>query len=282
MVFGQSCFAQTSISIAPIVGGKAYTCSYGADNRFNQLYSEQVNTDVNNPYFTFRAKKVSFRPEINLGIQLGLSLNDGKHLIGIEWSTDGAGTMSKTTHFTSTNTSGFVPQASYNTYGNHTSYFQTGFVYNRLSLRYSWKMTRTNALMNVYLVPDISLIFGKANSKNWLYENDTVADNSAYFHNDSRLLSTEINSNYWGTPSILLGLGIRADFKTKKTKKYLFSIDIGYKHGFKTIIGSQETLVIADSGKKFAIINELESTGSGVYFQISRSFKLHTWAKKGN
>lgn len=277
-MFGQRCFAQTSISIAPLIIGKAYFCSYGSDFRFNQLYSEQNAQYIPNPYYTFGAKKFSYRPSIDIGIQVELSLKDNKHRIGIEWASDASGTMSKTTSFVTTNTCGIsVP---YKTYGSYQSYFQSGFTYNRISLRYHLRLTKQNSIINLYLVPELTLSFGKANSATWLYENDTVTMNSTYFHNDAKSLSSEIFASYNGRKSILAGIGLRADFKTLKQKKHLFSLDISYKQGYKVISYSQHTNVIYDSGKVFGITNELTATGSGLYLQLSRSFTLYKWKNK--
>lgn len=278
MMFGQTCFAQTSISIAPLVIGKAYFCSYPGDERFSQFYSEQTSQYVPNPYFTFGAKKFSYRPSIDIGLQAEISFKNGKHRLGIEWATDASGTMSKITYFRTANTYGVsVP---YKTYGTYTSYFQTGFVYNRISLRYHRRLTKENAAANVYAVPEIALTFGQQNSARWIYENDTTLINSTYFHNDAKSLSTEHYAEYIGRKSLLIGIGVRADFKTLKQKKYLFSLDLSYRQGFKMIAYSSHTEVIYDSGKVFAISNGLSSTGSGIYLQLSRSFRLHQWNKE--
>jgi hypothetical protein len=277
IVFGQRCFAQTSISIAPLVIGKAYFCSYGSDYRFNQLYSEQNSQYTPNPYYTFGAKKFSYRPSIGIGIQVELSLKDGKHRIGLEWASDASGTMSKTTDFQTANTFGItVP---YKTYGSGTSYFQSGFTYNRISVRYHSRLTKQNSIINLYLVPELTLTFGIANNATWLYEHDTISMNNTYFHNDAKSLSRENSAYYIGQKSILAGIGLRADFKTPKHKKYLFSLDLSYKQGYKVISYSQHTTVIYDSGKVFGITDGLSATGSGLYFQLSRSFTLYKWKK---
>jgi hypothetical protein len=282
LMLGQYSIAQTSISIAPLVIGKVYTCSYGSDFRFSQLYSEQLNTDVQNPYMTFRAKRMSIRPSIDLGLQVELAFNDNKHRLGLEWAQDGTGTMSKSTHFTTVNSVG-VPDSlipDYKTYGNYTSYFHTGFVFNRISLRYQWRLTQEDAVFVTYIMPELAVIIGQENRQSWLYENDTLVSNATLFHNDAKIVSTEINAYYNGGTSVLLGVGLKTDIFTKKQHKYLFSVDLSFKQGFKEIAGSTEAVVIEDSGKKFAIINELVATGSGFYLQISRSFRLKTWAKK--
>lgn len=279
-MFGQKCLAQTSVSIAPLVIGKAYFCSYGSDFRFSNLYSEQTNTDVQNPYFTFRAKKFSYRPSIDIGIQVELGFQDNKHRLSFEWASDASGTMSKSTHLTTTNTVGMPDSLTspYKTYGNYTSYFQTSFAYNRISLRYQRRVTNKDASFVTYIVPEIALTFGKANSQSWLYDNDTVANNSSFFHNDAKLLSTEVEAYYYGGTSLLLGIGLKSDIFTNK-HKYLFSIDVSYKQGFRNIVSSNQTELILDSGSKFAIVNELVASGSGLYLQLSRSFTLKKWMK---
>ncbi len=274
-MFGQRCFAQTSISIAPLIIGKAYFCSYPSDFRFNQLYSEQSSQYVPNPYYTFGAKKFSYRPSIDIGIQFELSLKNNKHRIGLEWASDASGTMSKTTDFATTNTYGVsVP---YKTYGSGTSYFQSGFTYNRISLRYHYMLTNQNSIINLYFVPELTFTFGKSNSASWLFEIDTNTMNTTYFHNDAKSLSREINAYYNGQKSVLAGVGLRADVKTHKQKKYLFTLDISYKQGYKVISYSQHTTVLYDSGKVFGITDGLSATGSGLYLQISRYFTLHKW-----
>jgi hypothetical protein len=281
MLFGQISFAQTSFYIAPLIIRKAYFCSYPNDQRFGAIYSQQTNINVENPYFSFNAQKFSFRPELDIGIQAEVSFDNKKHRLGLEWASDATGTMSKTTFFASNNTIGYTgPALEYTTYGNGTGFFQTGFTYNRISLRYQRRLTKEKTAISVYVIPELSFIFGKENRQSWVYENDTLANNSIFFHNDARRLSTEISAYYFGKKAILPGIGIRVDFNTMKKNKYLFSIDLSYKQGIISLAGSDHTQIILDSGKTFAITNSLVARGSGLYFQISRSFRLYTLKKR--
>lgn len=278
-MIGKLSIAQTSISIAPLMIGKAYFCSYPTDYRFTTFNTTFNNPDVANPYFSFSAKKISFRPGINLGIQVDLSLKNGKHRVGLEWATDASGTMSRTIDFSSAN---FVvtPPPPYKTYGAYTNYFQTAFMYNRLSLRYQTRLTKENSKADLYLIPDVTLTFGQPNSSSWFYDYDTTNIKSTYFYNDARVIFSEITSSYSGFKTFLLGLGLRLDLKTLNQKRYLFSIDLSCKLGYKTIVSSAHKYVIEDSGGVFGIVNGLSSAGSGMYLQLSRSFMLHSWKEK--
>ena len=68
-----------------------------------------------------------------------------------------------------------------------------------------------NSTINLYLVPELTLTFGKANSATWLYENDTLTMNSTFLHNDVKSLSTEHRAYYNGQKS-LIGYRLKSRF----------------------------------------------------------------------
>lgn len=222
----------------------------------------------------FRAKRFSFRPGIDIGLQLEVVIKNDKHRFGFEWASDGCGTMSKTTIFGTTNTFGSPEPLLYKTYSNSTGYFQTGFKYNRFSLRYQRRLTSMESAMRVFIIPEVTLIKGEGNRAEWIYENDSISNNSILFHNNSKIEATKISANYWGGSALLFGLGFKTDFYTPKSKKYLFSLDLSCRLGYKAIGGSQHKTIINDSGEVFALNYELATSGSGLYLQLSRSFKL--------
>ena len=282
IMFGQRCFAQTSISISPLIINKIQTCSYGGDFRFSRFYTEQSSQEVMNPYYTFKAKKFKYsNGSIDIGLKIDVNFKNGNQRLGLEWATDGAGTTSKTHDFASTNTVGYTLPLPYKTYGTYTSYNNDiGFKYNRITVRYEKKITKITSSINLFIVPEISMTFGSANVATLNYYNDTISNNSTFFHNDARELEYAIQSYRNGRKSLLFGLGVRADFKLKKKNIYLFSFDVGFKQGIRIIHSAEYKRVVFDSGKTFGINNELVSRGSGLYFQISRSFKLYTFKKK--
>ena len=282
IMFGQRCFAQTSISIVPLIINKVQTCSYGGDDRFSKFYTEQSSQEVINPYYTFKAKKFKYsNGSISIGLKIDMSFKNGNQRLGIEWATDGAGTTSKTYNFASTNTVGYTLPLDYKTYSIATSYNNDiGFTYNRISIRYEKKITKKSSVLDLFIVPEISMTYGSANMATLYYYNDSISNNSTFFHNDAKELELSIQSYRSGRKSILFGLGLRADFKLKKKNIYLFSFDVGFKQGIRIIHSAGYKRVIYDSGKTFGIYNELVSRGSGLYFQISRSFTLFRFKKK--
>jgi hypothetical protein len=280
-MFGQGVLAQTSISISPLFIGKAYFCSYASDYRFSSFYSEQVSNDVQNPYFNYSAKKFSYRPSIKIGLQLEFKFNKDKHRLGFEWAQDASGTMSKSTAFVHMNTLGIPDSLKPDniSYGNYTSYFMTGFLYNRLSFRYHRKITSNNLMFVTYIIPEATFIFGRENKSEWSFDMDTMTNNSTFYHNNARIVRNDILSVYSGKSSLMLGIGLKSDIYTPKKHIYLFSIDLSYKQGFKTIIATIDNSIFVDTGKKIGIVNQLVSRGSGLYFQISRSFTFKSWNK---
>ena len=198
-MFGQRCFAQTFISISPLIINKIQTCSYGGDFRFSRFYTEQSSQEVMNPYYTFKAKKFKYsNGSIAFGLKIDVNFKNGNQRLGIELATDGAGTTSKTHDFASTNTVGYTLPLTYKTYGTYTSYnSDIGFTYNRITARYEKRMTRESAALKLFFVPEISLTFVNPQRATLTYYNDTISNNSTFFHNDARILETSIESFRW-------------------------------------------------------------------------------------
>lgn len=280
MLFGKSAFSQTTFFISPLINYKVQLSSYSVHQYFGTYYSEYTYLGHQNPYYTFKAKKISGRPSINIGIRAGLTLANKKHLVYLEWSQDEAGTMSKTTSLQTPNYYGapnLIP--TYPVYTNGTRYFQSGFAYDRLSLGYGIRLTKEKTLTKIYFITDFSIIFGGKNRATWYYEMDSTANTSTYYYNDAKEVSTEITAYHWGRTSALLGIGIKTDIgaKFKGKEHYLFSLEVNYRQGFQPIGGSISTTHIEDNGKIIAFANELITKGSGIYFQISRKFQLYPW-----
>lgn len=129
--FAPNILGQTTISISPLVNYKLLICGYPTDQVFG-IYSENQQTAIQNPYYSFHAKRISHRPSINIGARLTINFTNKKHFLIGEWSQDEMGVMSKTNSFGTANTNG-TPDPGYKTYGNGISYFQSGFVFNRFS-----------------------------------------------------------------------------------------------------------------------------------------------------
>lgn len=278
MLFGQNVVAQTTFYITPLINYKLLFCSYPSDQRFGNFYSEQTSFGNQNPYYTFEAKKVSTRPSINIGLRAGVSLKNKKHIIHFEWSQDEAGTMSKISSFQTPNLYGSNDIPSYNTYGHYIGYFQSGFAYNRLSLGYGIRLTNEQFPTSVYFMGDISIVYGGKNKATWSYEQDQT-NTSIYYHNNAEWISDEINAYHLGVTSALIGIGIKTDIGliVNQKKKYLFSMEINYKQGFKSIGSSTYTTLIDDNNETIGFVNELITRGSGIYFQVSRNIQLFPW-----
>lgn len=278
MLIGQNVVAQSTFFVTPLINYKIEFCSYPSDQRFGNLYSEQSFFGIQNPYYSFEAKKASTRPAINIGLRVGASFRGHKHILHLEWSQDGAGTMGKTSQLTTTNLEGSNIVPEYSNYINGIGYYQTGFAYNRISLAYGVRLTQEKYLCKLYLTTDFSTVFGDENSMNKYYEQSPTST-SVYYHNNAKHLSTEINSYHFGVVSSLIGIGVKGDIgvKIKDKSLYLFSAEVNYRQGFKVIGSSLHTTRILDNNEVIGFSNELVTKGSGVYFQISRNIQLYPW-----
>lgn len=275
--------AQTSFFISPLVNYKIQFCNYQGGPKLGsktEYFPEQNNIYPQNPYYSFSAKRLSTRPAIELGLRAGVSFQNKKHVLTLDWSTDEAGTMSKTTSLKVLNG---VDTTQYKTYSQSLGYFQSGFVFHRFSLGYGIRLTKEKSPTRIYFTSDVSIAFGSSNSASWYYEN-YPENTSVYYHNNARWVSTEINARHLGVTSALFGLGIKGDigFNTKKKPIYLFSLSINFRHGIRTLGYSNYITIIEDSGQKVAFSNSLSTNGSGLYFQFSRNIQLYPWKlKKG-
>jgi hypothetical protein len=276
LLFGSKLLAQTTFSVSPLVNHKLHFCSFTGTHVTKHL-TENNPTLVPNPYFSFDAKRISNRPAIDIGIRGELGFQNSKYLLNVEFASDASGTMSKTIHFATTNHYP-LPAPSYKTYGQGIGYVQGGFVYNRLSLQYGYRLTNENRPYKIYLLTDFSIIYGKANQSTWVFEADSTYI-STYFHNDAKNIYSENNFYYYGKTSVLFGIGLKGDigFKTKKKEHYLFSLEAFMRQGTRFIMFSSHEQIIEDNNKQIGFINGLGTRGSGIYFQISRKFQLYPW-----
>lgn len=281
LLFGQKIVAQTTFYITPLVNYKLMFSGYGYDQRFG-FYSENQPSHLQNPYYSSGVKRISHRPSINIGFRLSASLNESKHLLMFEWSQDEAGNMSKTTEFTTTNTTGTMP-STYPIYSLGTSYFQSSFAFNRFTIQHGFCLSKESFSSKIYLMSDLSLAVGSDNRMEWINEN-TLSNNSVYYHNQAKLVSTKNIAMYYGGKYLMIGLGLKADISVniKNTKKYLFSLETNYRQGFKVMAVSENIKLINDNNNLVAFSNGLVSKGSGIYIQLSRKFKFHSIKKKSS
>ncbi|MEN9326429.1 MAG: hypothetical protein RI943_850 [Bacteroidota bacterium] len=265
-LFAPFTMAQTTFSISPLVNHKLL---------FNGFSRVENQIQAVNPYFNFYPKLISNRPSINIGLRLTMNFKNDGHLLMCEWSQDAMGTMSKTTTLGTSNTYG-LPEPAFKTYSIGTSYFQSGFVFDRFSLFYGRKLTKDKSLQKVWMLFDFSFAKSFDNQAEWKYEN-FPENNSVYYHNNATFLSKEIKAYSIKGIYALLGFGLMTDFSIRLKKKnlYLFTAEAQYRQGFKTMGFSTETTLINDTGETIAFLNSISSKGSGVYFQISRKFQLY-------
>jgi hypothetical protein len=265
--------AQTTFSISPLVNYKLLICSYPTDQSFG-FYSENQQINPQNPYYNFYAKRISHRPSINIGLRLDASLDNEKYTVMGEWSQDATGTMSKTTSLNTTNTYG-LPDPPYKTYSDGVNYFQNGFVFNRFSLFGGLRITKQEFLTKVWILLDYSLAITKSNQMFWNYENFSE-NNSEYYYNNAKWVKTETQAEIYKGVYSLIGVGLKADvfLKFNSNPTYIFTAETHFRQGLRLMSHGSETTVIDDNGEILAFLNTLSSKGSGIYFQISRRFKI--------
>ncbi|MES2589699.1 MAG: hypothetical protein V4622_12025 [Bacteroidota bacterium] len=279
ILFGQNIFAQTTISISPLINYKLLICGYPTDQMFG-IYSENQSINPQNPYYSFYAKRISHRPSINIGLRVTANLKGDKHVLTAEWSQDEMGTMSKTTALVTSNTFG-LPEPAYKTYGNGISYFQNGFVFSRLSLAYGRRLSKESSLQKFWLLMDYSLARTVDNKAEWRYEN-FPENNSVYYYNNAKWISTEHEAYIYKGIYSMLGIGVKTDFslKLKQKNTYFFTVETHFRQGLKAMGFGSETTTIDDNGEIMAFRNILVSKASGFYFQISRKFQIYPWKSK--
>lgn len=276
-MFVSALHSQTSFFVAPIIGKKILSNSMTLPGLFSGGFN-YTNQTMDNPYFQFGNKVLSTRPAINWGLGLGININSNKHLFKIELSQDEVGGMAEVSTLSAYNP---FPDQIQATHYSHTTFFhQSSHLVTRLSLGYNYLITKKSNKCKMYLNSDVSLLFGRSQSQVWEY-GDTNELGAFVLYNDAEIRKFYYGSSFGGQ-TLMLGIGLSSDlgFKIHNKWRYIFSFNVLYRQGFKTVQSSGYNWYIRDTGENFVINYGTSSKGSGIYFELSRRFQFYPVKKR--
>ena len=264
--------AQTSFYIRPTVNMKTQQSFFG-NNRASENYSEYSNN-----YFTFRNDRYFFdRNTINFGLNAGVEYKK-KHFFEFGYSIDNSGVAVGVKAQSYMNNFQDTEGLFYNSAG--STYSQTGSSFSRISFSYSTVFYKNrNNTFNGRLLGGIGLFHNTSvNRKKNIYDvnyeshftNGQIAEDVFITEHYSRI------SNYWKN-SLYLNFGFGGDFYTKKNHKYLFSFDLSYLQGTRSIQIDDNFISVQDQGDVLDFHYRVSSRGSGIYFTLSRRFQVYPW-----
>jgi len=285
MLFGVRAVSQTTFSIAPIIYSKLSVCSYPTMNARSMggILSVPMQNQPHypqNPYYNFYAKRVSPMTLIDVGIRLHASLNNGKHLILLDIALDDPSSitskMSSLYNYGYTNV--FADSTPpYDTHYTQTVYDHSSYTARRYSLQYGTRLINHSKWLKMWLLMDFTY-----SSRTGIRSEGFINSMGHYYYNNAEHIQTKIEDRSFGGHYILFGLGLKNNFylSTKNKNTYLFTFEAHYRQGLKAIFFTDYTTLINDGGTFLAFSNTLQTRGSGLYLQISRSFQLYPWKKK--
>lgn len=272
LLLGCSLNAQVAFYLRPTVNMKTQQSFFG-NNRASENYSEYSNN-----YFTFRNDRYFFdRNTINFGLNVGVEYKK-KHFFEFGYSIDNSGVAVGVKAQSYMNNFQDTEGLFYNSAG--STYSQTGSSFSRISFSYSTVFYKnSNNTFNGRLLGGIGLFHNTSvNRKKNIYDvnyeshftNGQIAEDVFITEHYSRI------SNYWRN-SFYLNLGVGGDFYTKKKHKYLFSFDLSYLQGTRSIQIDDNFISVKDQGDVLDFHYRVSSRGSGVYFTLSRRFQVYPW-----
>jgi hypothetical protein len=169
----------------------------------------------------------------------------------------------------------------YNSAG--STYSQTSSSHSRISFSYSTVFYKNYSnTFQARLIGGIGLFHNPSvNRKKNIYDVDysphfthgQIAQDVFITEHYSRI------SNYWRN-SFYVNLGIGGDFYTKKNHKYLFSFDLSYLQGTRSIQIDDNFMSVTDHGDMLNFHYRVSSRGSGIYFTLSRRLQVYPWGIK--
>ena len=273
--------AQTSFYFTPSVDIKTYTSST-IGQLFNSgfRFSDQV---ALNPYFKVNNIAMSFRSNIQIGLNLGCSLHNGRLLIAIGWNQDATGSKMESILMSYSVNKFPEDPAELKRYSDNGSTFSSTFFIQRFSLQHSVCLSRTNTSpILTYFTSSLGLFYNPSgvNKKGLpqitttVYELSgnnqaaTFLDTNIFIAKERHIVSA-VNRF-----SANLSAGLTADFRTQIKNTYLFSVNVSFLKGFRVLESTSHEYTINDAGQNKAYSYETVSKGSGFYFLIFRRFTI--------
>lgn len=276
ILFGSRVYSQTKFFISPTVNQKIYISSASHFDNNGIFYNPVLLSE--NPYFDLRIRKFSTRKDIPIGINVGVSFMNNKHILNLGYSQDGVGTSME---YSSISKGPLYPNDPDNpVFLSFVSSMNSIHYINRVSIMYSFCLNFQSFHKNkVYLTSDFSLLYGKSRTGVDTYDYVPPVE---LLYNNAQILKFQSSTAYKGGISYMLSCGLLFDYgiRVKDDWRYIFSIGINYRHGLKTIQGDVADFLINDNGNLFHLHYEAQSKGSGIYFELSRRFQLYSWKKK--
>lgn len=269
--FANTLYSQNYLFIKPIINKRTSLTSMNISAPSVSsagLYNFQKT--ASNPYFDFRPLKFSKVVAINVGIGIGGSFDNNKHLLSVEICTDDitSGSVANYLYKSTNNLTGEV------SYADAEDYFLINQATYRLSFDYSVKLFNIQK-STIYLNTNLNFLHsnGDINSGGFNNLNTELLYNGAYLN------KREFFTSYIKGMTTLLGIGIQTDINLKVKNKtfYLFSFNVGYKQGFKRIEVTTQNFKIIDNNEIFSITYYTTNRGSGIYFEVSRRFQIFPW-----
>lgn len=277
MIFGYLLNAQVSFYVRPTVSMKTQQSFFRA-NGYHEKY-----TEYSNKYFTFRNDRHYFdRNEVYLGLQLSLSLNE-KHLFELGVATDGAGSAVglKAQYYDYVNAYQDTEGVFYNSAS--SSYSQIGSSHHKIAINYNNIFYKnTSNTIQTRLIGGLGVLHNSSvNRKKGIYNVEYVPHFSLGQVSEDVFIDEHYSriSNFWRN-SVYFNLGFGLDFHTKNTNSYLFSFDINYLQGTRTIHVNDNFIKVIDSGEEIDFHYRVGSRNSGFYFTLSRRFQVYPWKKR--
>lgn len=268
LVFNVNCFSQMSFFIKPSIFIKT------DQHRL-------IDTDFYNPkylptsYFTYYNPGIVFIPNLNFGIDVGITIKE-KHFLDFGISSESTGIKRA---FIFPNDIQNEVDGIGNLYPANISTGWVGGYFMKFNLDYYYRFLKTkNNALAIRFIGGIGLFFNKDITKYDYPVSSYDLYNSSFDQPDKNIYLISHTYEYADirrvSPYINLGFGF--DFATKK-KRNLFSIDISYIHNFLYIVTGSHVITLIDNGVKKAINIDEGGRGSGFHFQISRRFQLYPW-----
>lgn len=271
-ILGCSLNAQVSFYIRPAASMKTQQSFFGS-NHYSEKYTEYSNT-----YFTFRNDRNYFdRNNVQLGLQLGLIFHE-KHLFELGLATDNSGVAVgvKAQSYMNTyeDTEGDFFNSAGSTYSQIGSqHLRIAFNYNNIFYKNKYNTIHTRLIVGSGVLHNSSVNRRKGEYNIEIlphFSHGQVSNNVFIDEHYSRV------TNFWKN-SLYFKFGLGIDFHTKKTNSYLFSFDIYYLQGTRTVQVNDNFIKVIDSGEEIDFHYRVGSRNSGFYFTLSRRFKVYPW-----
>ncbi len=226
------------------------------DNQYDNRFS------FNNRFLIF-PKKLS---PLTLGINVGLLSKNKRNIFNLGLHGDGT-------------SAGFdyringIDEA-----GNQTTYegtMYTGRSFTNLFFNYKFRVNEKSKQFNWYIIAGFGAALRNKGSS-YIFETGVVEgkinDSTNFLMESTNIRTSEIRN-------LMYNIGLQLDVNSPKGK-YLFTSSLNYFHSSRTLTYISTTLSIYSNinSERFFLSNY--SSGSGIYFQLSRRLQVYPWKMK--